>query len=852
MDPKILDPQTLYRNVIHVLENGQRTSTYKLATTAALVDISIKHRPTIASGVLDVPLAELARGVIGLYWNQLKPFHGTQLRQSTQPKSRIFDEVEALRSAADCPEHDSTFEAAAKLAPGVFRRVVDEVSVCLAQQPLPRLQRTAGSAKSFSFLYDDSFLHDNVTRAALARHRFAIQLKPGVAHGLAVHGEQIRLIVQNMWVDDVLRINRLDSDERPRIEEHLFCHVLRPLQSARTTRPPADPPLNTGRVSSDHQESFSNTVFATRLNRLIAALPDYSSGEVAAKIRQSGFPMTVSTLTQLQAGVGPAPSIQTIKALAGYFGVDTNYFSAQVDSPKIVPNSVDSPKAVSPTAITPELIASLEPAAHSSTIGDDETWAQAINDSIDEVADLCQIQDNGCWIGPFHKHVRCRARGDSREPLQLPKLALHRWAWMVDNGYSSVPIPSHAIKIRRSCADKTCCNPRHLFAAAPGRNEPLSKDDVANLLSDAYISSTTPVPSTDRGSAIPDDSDRAGRLVLQANVASIRNYCTVDRSGCWMAPGTGPVACRAEADNRPDDELPMLAFHRWVWMVVHGYSSSPLPGKTFYVRRRCGKDRCCHPEHLYLTTPKGRELTPDLVDALLKVQGEGTQEGVRGQEGGHHRNLQMNTFADRKSPSGKALFSARLNKLFETNTRDGIPHTSSDVAEALQEDGLAVSESLIERLRSPAGDVPNEPTIEALAYFFDVDPEYFSAGTHSLLLSDATAIGVEQPLAISSTERTVTSDVRSLAISRIELGRVVSGLSEVIAECLGRNPAQTQAAGRLLSLLADVGVLLSAPRDDLAIGQALLQQIVGEWDAVARDAEHQVVISRLSQLANGV
>jgi len=319
-----------------------------------------------------------------------------------------------------------------------------------------------------------------------------------------------------------------------------------------------------------------------------------------------------------------------------------------------------------------------------------------------------------------------------------------------------------------------------------------------------------------------------------------------------MAPGTGPVACRAEADNRPDDELPMLAFHRWVWMVVHGYSSSPLPGKTFYVRRRCGKDRCCHPEHLYLTTPQGRELTPDLVDALLKVQGEGTQEGVRGQEGGHHRNLQMNKFADRKSPSGKALFSARLNKLFETNTRDGIPHTSSDVAEALQEDGLAVSESLIERLRSPAGDVPNEPTIEALAYFFDVDPEYFSAGTHSLLLSDAAAIGVEQPLAISSTERTVTSDVRSLAISRIELGRVVSGLSEVIAECLGRNPAQTQAAGRLLSLLADVGVLLSAPRDDLAIGQALLQQIVGEWDAVARDAEHQVVISRLSQLANGV
>lgn len=141
MAQKVIDPQDLYRNVVRVLERGLRTSTYKLATMAALVDFSIRNKPEIASSGLEVPLAQLARRVMDLYWDQLRPFEGAQLRQSTQPRSRIFEAIESLRSAADCPDDDSTIEMAAKLAPGVFRRVLDEVAVFVAQQPLPRLQR---------------------------------------------------------------------------------------------------------------------------------------------------------------------------------------------------------------------------------------------------------------------------------------------------------------------------------------------------------------------------------------------------------------------------------------------------------------------------------------------------------------------------------------------------------------------------------------------------------------------------------------------------------------------------------------------------------------------------------------
>lgn len=299
MAQKLVHPEDLYRNVANVLQRGLRASTYKLATMAALVDFSTKNKPAITSNRLEVPLAELSRRVMALYWDQLRPFDGSALRQSTQPRSRILEAIESLRSAADYLDDDTTLETAAELAPKVFRQVLDEVVVCLAQQPLPRLQRLLGSASSERFLFDDGFLHDNVTRAELARHRYAIQLYPGVAQGLASQAKRLDNLIKSIWLDDVLRINRITSDQRARLGQHLFGDSFSPLPTARIPAASADNPPNV-RPATQPDEILSSSHFATRLNRLIATLPDYSSGGVAAKIRQSGFPMTVSMLTQLQ------------------------------------------------------------------------------------------------------------------------------------------------------------------------------------------------------------------------------------------------------------------------------------------------------------------------------------------------------------------------------------------------------------------------------------------------------------------------------------------------------------------------------------------------------------------------
>ena len=70
-------------------------------------------------------------------------------------------------------------------APAAYERAIDEITLCLAQQPLHRLQKLPGSSTSDPFLYDDSFLHDHVARSTLRAHGDTIGLKPGVAHGLA-------------------------------------------------------------------------------------------------------------------------------------------------------------------------------------------------------------------------------------------------------------------------------------------------------------------------------------------------------------------------------------------------------------------------------------------------------------------------------------------------------------------------------------------------------------------------------------------------------------------------------------------------------------------------------------------
>ena len=217
-----VDPLLLGQRVVAILETGLRTATYKLATLMALIDHCIENMPKHPDEVLRVPIPDLAHRVLEIYWHQVRPFDGHELRQSTQPRARILTATNALREAAGVTRTGASVDIARLRAPAAYHSAIDEITLCLAQQPLHRLQRLPGSSTSDPFLYDDSFLHDQISRSTLRAHADAIELRPGVARGLARLAGLLKPALEIMWIDDVRRMNKFIDDKVPDVAGHLF------------------------------------------------------------------------------------------------------------------------------------------------------------------------------------------------------------------------------------------------------------------------------------------------------------------------------------------------------------------------------------------------------------------------------------------------------------------------------------------------------------------------------------------------------------------------------------------------------------------------------------------------------
>lgn len=214
------DPVLLGQRVVAILETGRRTATYKLATLMALIEHCIENLPEQPDDPLRVPLPALAHRVLEIYWQQVRPFDGNELRQSTGSSARILKATKELAAASG--RATRSIDIVRLHAPAAYDRAIDDVVLCLAQQPLYRLQKMPGSSTTDQFLYDDSFLHDHVSRLTLRAHGDTIELKPGVAQGLARLAGLLKPALEIMWVDDVRRMNKFLNAEVPDVAGHLF------------------------------------------------------------------------------------------------------------------------------------------------------------------------------------------------------------------------------------------------------------------------------------------------------------------------------------------------------------------------------------------------------------------------------------------------------------------------------------------------------------------------------------------------------------------------------------------------------------------------------------------------------
>lgn len=223
MSDVVADPLLLGQRVVAILETGQRDATYKLATLMALIDQCIENLPVRPEDVLRVPISALAHRVLALYWQQVRPFEGQELRQRrTGTKARITDAVRSLRAETCTRSSGLSLDIAIKRAPAAYGDTVDRIVIAMAKQPLPRLQKLPGSSVSDPFLYDDSFLGETVSMRQLKAHGNAITLKPGVAFGLARLSGLLKPVLEIMWVDDVRQMNKFLDADVPDVAGHLF------------------------------------------------------------------------------------------------------------------------------------------------------------------------------------------------------------------------------------------------------------------------------------------------------------------------------------------------------------------------------------------------------------------------------------------------------------------------------------------------------------------------------------------------------------------------------------------------------------------------------------------------------
>ncbi|MGU3435037.1 HNH endonuclease [Actinomycetes bacterium M1A6_2h] len=220
--PPPSDPLTLGQHLVAVLETGARVATYKLAVLVALLEFCVEHVPANHDAEVSVDFDDLSERVIAIYWRQVRDFDGHYLRQSSNKVAKICDVVRELASVTRPYGREVSLELAARRNPDAYRRTVATVKLVLAQQPLFRLQRVPGRSGQAPFLFDDSWLSDQISTRAIREHGNGIVLFPGVCFALARLSALLKPALLIAWVDDVRRMNSYLSETVPDLEGHLF------------------------------------------------------------------------------------------------------------------------------------------------------------------------------------------------------------------------------------------------------------------------------------------------------------------------------------------------------------------------------------------------------------------------------------------------------------------------------------------------------------------------------------------------------------------------------------------------------------------------------------------------------
>lgn len=211
--------------VLALLEEGQRSSTYKFATLLALVELCVEKTKPDGAPPNFVTTRELACKVVEIYWGQAIPYRrlGRVLEQNQGPalhrggpvSARIVGSIAKLRAV----HAGLTLHEVRARHGQTFESVVREVEKTLIEMPLPKLQRMGRIDQRF--LYEISW-DDHVRKGTWSETRGfdnRIAFVEGAAQNLVRLSSLLLPLIQRKWAAKVAELNGLESDE---LETFLF------------------------------------------------------------------------------------------------------------------------------------------------------------------------------------------------------------------------------------------------------------------------------------------------------------------------------------------------------------------------------------------------------------------------------------------------------------------------------------------------------------------------------------------------------------------------------------------------------------------------------------------------------
>jgi HNH endonuclease len=221
----------LAERLVHLLDRGGFTATYKYAVLIALIDLCMER--TTATGLPPDTLTtrQIAEKVIELYWLHCAPYDERGvLHQSTAGPSKqalIVRHILDFRNTVD-PAHEKSLplsRARSRAPHGGYESLVREVEWTLIHMPLPRLQ--AIDRDEDRFLYEYHFDLDT-PRGEVERYQRdapgstfnnVLELRPGVGAALIALNGILRPMIFRAWTTMVASMNNIQLSQ---LEDFLF------------------------------------------------------------------------------------------------------------------------------------------------------------------------------------------------------------------------------------------------------------------------------------------------------------------------------------------------------------------------------------------------------------------------------------------------------------------------------------------------------------------------------------------------------------------------------------------------------------------------------------------------------